>query len=124
LEDEGDLLAQPLGFTDVDNIGLEGIEIYLNKELQGRAGRRYTKRDALGREIKAFEIKTIPSVDGNRVTLTIDQYVQYLTERALDRAEAHWQNANVKRDGQACEAPAMTTLKLARKGDGGIGRRA
>jgi len=50
--------------------------------------------------------------------------LQRRPECALDRAEAHWQNANVKRDGQACEAPAMTTLKLARKGDGGIGRRA
>ncbi len=83
---QGDLLAQALGFTNVDTLGLEGLELFLNRELQGRPGRRYTKRDALGREIKAFEIKTIPAMDGNRVMLTIDQYVQYLTERALDRA--------------------------------------
>lgn len=83
---QGNLLAQVLGFTDTDSLGLEGIELYLNRELQGRPGKRFTKRDALGREIKAFEIKTIPPVHGNRVTLTIDQYIQYLTERALDRA--------------------------------------
>ena len=87
---QGNLLAQVLGFTDLDGNGLEGIELYLNKELQGRAGKRYTKRDALGREIKAFEKKQIPSIDGHRITLTIDQYIQYLTERALDRATEQW----------------------------------
>lgn len=83
---QGELLAHVLGFTDIDNHGLEGLEIFLNRELQGRPGRRYTKRDALGREIKAFEIKTIPAVHGNRVFLTIDHYIQYLTERALERS--------------------------------------
>ncbi len=83
---QGDLLAQILGFTGIDNSGLEGIELNWNRELQGRSGWRYTKRDALGRELKAFEVKHIPAVDGHKVTLTIDQYLQYLTERALDRA--------------------------------------
>lgn len=83
---QGDLLAQILGFVNIDNQGLEGIELYLNQELQGRSGKRYTKRDALGREIKAFEMKTIPEVNGNRVYLTVDQYLQYITERALDSA--------------------------------------
>lgn len=87
---QGDLLSQILGFTDVDSRGLEGVELSLNQELQGRAGRRITRRDAMGREIRAYEIKTIPSVDGNRVWLTIDQYLQYLTERALDRAYHKW----------------------------------
>ena len=87
---QGDLLAQILGFTDVDNKGLEGIELQLNRELQGRAGWRYTKRDALGREIKAFETKQIPAINGNKVTLTVSQYMQYLTERALDRAFKQW----------------------------------
>ncbi len=85
-----DLLAQVLGFVDIDNHGLEGIELHFNQELQGRAGRRLTKRDALGHEIKAFETKTIPAVDGRHIYLTIDQYLQYLTERALDRAFHRW----------------------------------
>lgn len=87
---QGDLLAQILGFTDVDNQGLEGIELVQDHTMRGWPGIRQTKRDALGRELKAFEIKTIPSVDGHRVTLTIDQYLQYLTERALDRAYLKW----------------------------------
>jgi cell division protein FtsI (penicillin-binding protein 3) len=87
---QGDLLAQVLGFTDVDNRGLEGIELSFNQELQGRPGKRFTKRDALGHEIKAFEMKINPAINGNRIFLTIDQYLQYLTERALDRAYFQW----------------------------------
>jgi len=87
---QGDLLSQVIGFADVDNVGIEGIERGLDKELKGREGKRYTKRDALGREIRAFDLKTIPPVNGKRVVLTIDQYIQYLTERALDKAFLQW----------------------------------
>lgn len=87
---QGDLLSHVLGFVNVDNQGLEGIELYKNHELSGRNGFRFTKRDALGREIKALEIKKMPAVNGNSVQLTIDQYVQYITERALDRAVTQW----------------------------------
>lgn len=87
---QGDLLSHILGFTNVDNEGLEGIELNYNKELKGSAGKRLTKRDALGREIKALETKQTPAIHGHKITLTIDQYMQYLTERALDRAYKQW----------------------------------
>lgn len=87
---QGDLLAHILGFTNVDTEGIEGMELNMNSELEGRAGKRSTKRDALGREIRAYEIKQTPVIDGNRITLTIDQYIQYLTERALDKAYTKW----------------------------------
>ncbi len=87
---QGDLLSHVLGFTNVDTEGIEGLELFHNHELEGRAGKRLTKRDALGREIRAFEIKQTPVIDGNKITLTIDQYMQYLTERALDKAYKKW----------------------------------
>ncbi len=87
---QGDLLSHILGFVNVDNHGLEGIEKALDRELMGQPGRRYTKRDALGREVKAFEMKAVPAINGKRVYLTIDQYLQYVTERALDRAYKTW----------------------------------
>ncbi len=87
---QGDLLSHVLGFVNVDNRGMEGIEKALNRELEGQPGRRYTKRDALGREVKAFEVKSVPAINGKRVYLTIDQYLQYVTERALDRAYKTW----------------------------------
>ncbi len=87
---QGDLLAQILGYTNVDNTGIEGLELSLQKELSGRSGRRITRRDALGREVKAFETQSVPAIDGHTVTLTIDQHIQYLTERALERAFTQW----------------------------------
>jgi cell division protein FtsI (penicillin-binding protein 3) len=87
---QGDLLSHVLGFTNVDTDGIEGIELALNNDLEGRPGKRSTKRDAMGREIRAYEMKQVPVIDGNRVTLTIDQYIQYLTERSLDKAFTKW----------------------------------
>ncbi|MDD5218560.1 MAG: penicillin-binding protein 2 [Candidatus Omnitrophica bacterium] len=87
---QGTSLAQILGFADIDNRGIEGVELTLNRELEGRPGLRCTKRDAFGREIKAFEMKLIPAVDGNSVYLTVDQYLQYIVETALDRAYIKW----------------------------------
>ncbi|MFA6600467.1 MAG: penicillin-binding protein 2 [Candidatus Omnitrophota bacterium] len=87
---QGDLLSQVLGFVNIDNAGLEGIEMAHNKELQGRGGWRVTKRDALGREIRAFEVSDVPAVDGAKVHLTVDQYIQYLAERAMDSAFKQW----------------------------------
>lgn len=87
---QGDMLANVLGFTNIDTEGIEGIELQWNKELQGMAGKRLTKRDAMGREIKAYEMKQIPVIDGHKVILTIDQHLQYLTERAVDRAYQKW----------------------------------
>lgn len=86
----GKLLANVLGFTNVDNQGIEGIEKMANSELSGKSGKRFTRRDALGREIKAFEERAIPAVDGHRIILTIHRYLQYVTERALDRAFRKW----------------------------------
>jgi len=87
---QGSMLAQVLGFSTVDNQGVEGIERSMDGDLRGKPGRRVTQRDAKGREIKAFEKKSLPVIDGNRVVLTIDQHLQYLTEKSLEKAFKQW----------------------------------
>jgi cell division protein FtsI (penicillin-binding protein 3) len=87
---QGTMLAQVLGFSTVDNQGVEGLERSMDGDLRGKPGKRVTQRDAKGREIKAFEIRSMPVIDGNRVVLTIDQHLQYLTEKALERAFKQW----------------------------------
>lgn len=86
----GKLLANLIGFTNVDNEGIEGIERMVDRELRGKAGKRFTRRDAMGREIKAFEERTLPALDGHSIVLTVDRNLQYVTERALDRAYQKW----------------------------------
>ncbi len=87
---QGSMLAHVLGFSTVDNQGVEGLERSMDTDLKGKAGMRVTQRDAKGREIKAFEIKSMPVIDGNRVVLTIDQHLQYLTEKSLEGAFKQW----------------------------------
>ncbi|MBI4394992.1 MAG: hypothetical protein HY583_02230, partial [Candidatus Omnitrophica bacterium] len=81
-----EMLSNVIGFCNVDTVGQEGLELLYNQKLSGRAGYRYTKRDALGREMVALEDKLIPAVNGAKLILTIDQYIQYVTEQALDEA--------------------------------------
>ncbi len=87
---QGAMLAHVLGFSTVDNQGVEGLERTMDGDLRGKPGVRITQRDAKGREIKAFEIKSMPVIDGNRVVLTIDQHLQYLTEKSLEQAFKTW----------------------------------
>ncbi len=81
-----EMLSNVIGFCNIDNAGVEGLELLYNQKLTGRTGYRYTKRDAMGREMAALEEKFIPAVNGARLILTIDQHIQYLTEQALDEA--------------------------------------
>ncbi len=82
----GEMLSNVIGFCNVDSEGAEGLELFHNQKLSGRKGYRYTKRDARGREMVALEEKLIPAMNGARLILTIDQYIQYVTEQALDEA--------------------------------------
>ncbi len=86
----GEFLSQVLGFTNIDNEGIEGMELTLDRNLRGVSGRKETVRDARGRQIKAFEKSYLPALDGHNVFLTIDQEIQYLTEKALDEAYRKW----------------------------------
>jgi len=87
---QGDQLAPVLGFCNIDEVGLEGIELMYNRYLAGRPGQRFTRRDALGRALAAFDQKLIPAVDGHNVILTIDQFIQFHTETALKEAVGKW----------------------------------
>ena len=84
------LMANMMGFCGIDNNGLEGLELNFDSYLKGKTGYRYTKRDAMGREIVSMEEKLIPAVNGYHLVLTIDQYIQYITEKELNAACAQW----------------------------------
>lgn len=86
----GEFLSQVLGFTNIDNEGIEGMELHLDRELRGVPGHKETIRDARGRQIKAFEKSFLPAIDGHNIYLTIDQRIQYLTEKALDVGFRKW----------------------------------
>jgi len=77
------LAAQLLGFTNVDDNGLEGIEFYYDNYLKGKSGSFTVLRDALGRGFDAEE-KELPNYSGNNLILTIDRTIQYIAEKTLE----------------------------------------
>lgn len=81
----GSLAAHILGFAGIDNQGLEGMEITYDEELRGTPGKIVIEFDATGRAIPEAVHKYIPPVDGNSLVLTIDETIQYIVERELDK---------------------------------------
>lgn len=82
----GDLAHTILGRVDVDNIGIEGIELQYEEALHGKPGYATHQRDALGREYPNFTYPVEPPVDGHDIHLTIDLGLQEIVEGALDAA--------------------------------------
>ena len=79
------LAAHLLGFAGIDNAGLEGLELKLDSYLKGESGFVTILRDAKLREL-LIEKDFVAPKDGFDVVLTIDETIQYLAERALDKA--------------------------------------
>ena len=73
---EGEAAAHVVGFTNVENIGQEGVELSFSKELSGRAGSRRVIKDRLGRVVEDVG-ETVPPVDGRDLQLSIDSKVQF-----------------------------------------------
>jgi len=77
------LAAHILGFVDIDNNGLEGIEIYYDKELGGAAGYKVAVVDAKRRRVSSMNDRFMPARNGYNIVLTIDEAIQHAAEKAL-----------------------------------------
>lgn len=81
----GDLASHVLGFVGIDE-GLEGIEFYYEDELKGQKGYVVYEADAKGRELPDAVQAYLPPVNGYDLVLTIDEVIQHIVEKELDRA--------------------------------------
>lgn len=77
-----------LGFTNIDDQGLEGLELAFDGWLRGEPGARRVMRDRPGRVIADIE-QIRPPEPGRDLVLSIDTTLQYLLHRELARAVAH-----------------------------------
>lgn len=75
--------AHIVGFTDIDNNGLEGIEFKYDKFLKGKKGRILVKKDALGRIITVDKVDIKKAEKGADIFLTIDSNIQHASQREL-----------------------------------------
>lgn len=78
--------AQLLGIAGIDNQGLEGLEKHLDNYLRGVPGSDRAEFDTAGRHIPQGERRYQPPIDGDTVYLTIDQNIQFIVERELEKA--------------------------------------
>ena len=81
----GEITAQVLGFTNVDDRGQEGVEAAYDDWLQGKAGSMRVIKDRRGRTIRSVEIVRPPQ-PGKTLVLSIDRRLQYLAYRELKAA--------------------------------------
>jgi cell division protein FtsI/penicillin-binding protein 2 len=78
-----------LGFAGLDNVGLEGLELYYDKFLKGESGFALFLRDARQKKLDLWEKMVLPR-DGYDLILTIDEVIQFIAERELDKTfKAH-----------------------------------
>jgi cell division protein FtsI (penicillin-binding protein 3) len=85
---EGRIAAHVIGFTDVEDRGLEGVELAFDSILAGRAGSRRVIKDRYGRIVDDNWLRM--PVDGRDVVLSIDHRIQYIAFSAVkDAVEAH-----------------------------------
>lgn len=78
----GRAASHVIGFTDVDDVGREGMEMAYDEWLRGSEGKRRVVRDLKGREIEGLNILE-QATDGKDLFLSIDKQLQYFADRAL-----------------------------------------
>lgn len=81
---QGALLSHVIGFVDIDNRGLEGLELAADGFLRGQAGWMASNRDRKGREIMTLRSRDVRPIDGYDITLTVDVVIQHIAESELE----------------------------------------
>jgi len=80
--------ASVLGYAGVDNRGLSGLELELDKTLTGTRGEKTIVKDPFGRTLEVVDSK--PGTDGKNVFLTLDHSIQGQVERILAETRTRW----------------------------------
>ncbi|MDO8525510.1 MAG: penicillin-binding transpeptidase domain-containing protein [Candidatus Omnitrophota bacterium] len=77
------LACHAIGTVDIDNTGLEGLELYYNKYLKGESGWLITTQDAKRKLLESYQYEFMPPRNGFSLVLTIDEVIQNVAEREL-----------------------------------------
>jgi len=85
---KGSAASHVIGFTNIDNKGISGLELMYDKYLEGRSEKFRVDTDARGSHISGDIKEGSP---GNNLVLTIDEGIQYIVENELSKAVAKWE---------------------------------
>lgn len=81
----GESAAHLVGFTNIDDKGIEGIELAYDDWLSGSAGKKQVVKDRAGHVVE-FVRDVVAAKPGKPITLSIDQNIQFFAYRALKAA--------------------------------------
>ena len=85
----GEVVGHLIGFTNIDDVGLEGLELAFNNWLAGESGEKRVLKDRLGRSVENVE-SIRPASHGKELRTSIDLRIQYVAYRTLKAAiQAH-----------------------------------
>ncbi len=119
---KGALMAHVVGFSNLEGVGGAGVEQRMNEFLRGEEGLRVGKIDGRGRGIYRSRTVDIEPVDGADVMLTLDQQLQYVVEKTIEKmrdefnAKATWAIVQNVRTGEILAMASSPTYDLNRYG--------
>ena len=82
---QGEVMAHMVGFTNVEDVGQEGMELAQQKSLVGAPGSRKVIKDRLGRIVEDLGYSREPH-DGKDLTLSVDSKLQYIAFTSVKNA--------------------------------------
>jgi cell division protein FtsI (penicillin-binding protein 3) len=85
---KGFLASHVIGFVNIDEQGMEGLERQYDQYLRAEKTLKTVTVDARGKKLSQGDLK---DVKGNDVFITIDEGLQYIVEKYLDEAVKKWQ---------------------------------
>jgi cell division protein FtsI (penicillin-binding protein 3) len=87
---KGQTAAHLIGFTNIDNKGISGLELKYEDYMTGAEKKVAFSRDARGKSMARGLESTVA---GHSLLLTIDEGLQYIVEREISRAMSEWKAA-------------------------------
>ncbi len=82
---QNSFMCHVLGFVNYQGIGSAGVEQLNNSNLKGTPGVLEGQLDARRHEVHAKRGRHNPGIEGSDVQLTLDQNVQHIVEKELDK---------------------------------------
>lgn len=114
----GSMLSTVMGFVGTDNVAREGLELKYNETLAGIPGRMVIAQNTSGDKLPTsldYEY-TVNAVDGNSLVLTVDEYIQQVTEKYLAQAITEFRATN-RGCAIVMDVDTGAILAMATKGD-------
>lgn len=119
---KGALMAHVVGFSNHEGRGAAGIEQRMDDFLRGTEGLRVGQKDGRRREIYSTRTVDIEPEDGANVVLTLDQQLQYMVEKSIEKmcnqyhAKAGWAIVQRVRTGEILAMASFPTYDPNRYG--------